>query len=123
MQPVEFSFNFNSDDTAVLNWKNAQGEKHLTFGLCKNVFGKFPQLGYSDIYGGLQTDDGFMYDGAYSGAWREEKKLLIKIQIIDKYFGNAVAEFSFGDGIAFVRVRKFAEAFLDEYQGDIIAYL
>lgn len=118
----EFSFDF-SGDTPVLRWVNEQGEKKLPFGLCKNVFGKFPQLGYQNIYGGVKTTDGFMYDGAYSAAWREEKKIILKVQIIDKYFGNLTAEFSFKDDIAFVRVRKIAEGFLEEYHGDIIAHL
>jgi len=118
-----FSFKFNSDKTGVLHWENAQGKKSLPFGMCKNVFAKFPQLGYQNIHGGVVTTDGFMYDGAYSAAWREEKKLLLKAQIIDKYFGNFIAEFSFKDDIAYVRVIKVAEGFLDEYNGNILAHL
>jgi len=119
----EFSFDFYSEKTPVLRYTNAQGKKELPFGLCENVFAKFPQLGYQNIHGGVVTTDGFMYDGAYSAAWREEKKIILKAQIIDKYFGNFTAEFSFKDSLAYVRFRKVAEGFLEEYHGDIIAHL
>ena len=42
-----------------------------------------------------KTDDGFLYDCATSAIWAQENKLLLKVQIIDKYFGNALWEFSF----------------------------
>ncbi|MBQ7915331.1 MAG: beta-lactamase family protein, partial [Firmicutes bacterium] len=38
-------------DEGVMEYKNAQGEKKLAFGVDKNVFGKFPQEGYADLVG------------------------------------------------------------------------
>ncbi len=119
----EFSFKFNSDNTAELHYTNAQGKKVLPFGLGKNVFAKFPHLGYMNEHGGVVTTDGFMYDGAFSGSWREEKKLLIKVQIIDRYFGTLIAMFSFKDDRAYVIMNKVCEGFMDEYEGHAVAHL
>ncbi len=118
---TEFSFRFDAPETGVFCYRNAQGYKELPFGLGKNVFGKFPQAGYSDLHGGLSGGDDFYYDCAASAAWREERKLVLKVQIIDKYLGNFFAIFSFRDDIACVRLTKTAEDFLDEYHGWINA--
>ena len=60
---------------------------------------------------------GNMYDCAVSGEWLEPKKLHLKIQAIDKYFGILDMVFSFkGDGISVV-MEKTAEAFFEEYKG------
>ena len=118
---TEFTLRFQDDNTGVFCYRNAQGYKELPFGLGKNVFGKFPQAGYANLYGGLSGGDDFYYDCAASAAWREEKKLLLKVQVIDKYLGNMVAIFSFRDDIACVKMVKTAEDFLDEYQGWINA--
>ena len=64
------------------------------------------------------TTNGFMYDCAVSGAWREERKFCLKTQIIDRYFGNMFATFSFdGEGNVALRMSKTAEDFLNEYNG------
>ncbi|MBQ9976736.1 MAG: serine hydrolase [Clostridia bacterium] len=118
---TQFAITFEKDN-AVLHWTNAQGNKVLPFGLCYNTFEKFPQLGYQNDHGGVVTSDGFMYNGAFSAAWREEKKILFKGQIIDRYFGNFTAEFSFKGERAYVRFVKVAEGFLEEYNGAIIAH-
>lgn len=117
-----FTLSFASDDTGKLSFVNAQGEKTIRFGLGRNVFGKFPQLGYSDEHAGLETGDGFMYDCAVSAVWREDRKLLMKVQIIDKYLGNMLAMFSFRDDLAVVRMTKTAENFLNEYTGQFVAH-
>ena len=116
----KFSLHFH-ENFGEFRYTNEQGDKVLRFGLCRNEFSKFPQFGYSNEHAGLPTTDGFLYDCAASAAWREEKKLLLKVQIIDRYFGNFLAVFSFKDKIATVTIQKHAEAFLKEYQGEIIA--
>jgi len=119
---TEFSFTFGENGEGVLFYTNAQGKKKLPFGLNKNVFCKFPQFGYPNDYGRVPTTDGFLYDCASSAAWREEKKLLLRVQIIDRYFGQMFAVFSFKkEGIATVTLWKKAEAFLEEYQGEFAA--
>lgn len=118
---TEFSLHFGEDQTGQFRYSNAQGEKVLPFGLGKNVFGKFPQLGYATDHAGVPTTDGSMYDCAASAAWREEQKLVLKVQIIDDYIGNFVAIFCFRENRCTVRMVKHAEAFLNEYSGIINA--
>lgn len=118
---TEFSLHFGEDQTGEFHYTNAQGKKVLPFGLGKNVFGKFPQLGYSQEHAAVPTTDGSMYDCAASAAWREERKLMLKVQIIDDYIGNFVAIFCFWEGGCTVRMEKSAEAFLTEYRGIINA--
>lgn len=117
----EFTFRFTADG-GELHYINSQGEKVLPFGLGKNVFCKFPQLGYSDLLAGVHDESSdFKYSAAVSAGWVEEAKLNIRVQIIDKYFGNMTAEFAFRGELAAVRMRKTAEDFLDEYQGTLLA--
>lgn len=113
----KFTFRFKNETEGEFIYENDQGEKVLPFGVNHNVFGKFPQLGYSNEFGGKPTTDGFMYNDAVSLAWLEEKKLMIFVQIIDKYFGNLSMIFSFKDDFVCVRSSKAAEAFLYEYEG------
>ncbi len=114
---TKFSFRFKEDGTGELHYTNAQGDKVLPFGLGKNVFTKFPQYGYSDGYGGTKTENGFLYRCASSAAFGEEQVLNLRVQIIDRYFGNLTATFAFRDGAVTVRMVKNAEDFLDEYYG------
>ncbi len=116
----EFSFSLENGNL-IFNYTNSQGEKSLTFGLSKNVFTKFPQYCYSNLHAGAKSDDNFCYDCATSAIWVEKNKLLLKVQIIDKYLGNALWEFTFKDNKATIIMLKNAEAFLDEYQGEFIA--
>ena len=118
---TEFYFALENGNL-VFNYTNAQGDKKLAFGLSENVFTKFPQYSYSNIHAGAKTDDGFLYDCATSAIWAQENKLLLKVQTIDKYLGNALWEFSFKGNKATVVMLKNAEAFLDEYQGEFLAF-
>ena len=103
-------------DKGMLTYENAQGVKKLPFGFGHNEFAKFPQEGYADMVATI-PEPGHMYDCAASADWPEERKLRIKVQIIDKYFGQMSMEFGFkGDEVG-VYMQKTAEAFLDEYQG------
>ena len=117
----EFSFDFKDDDTCVFKYVNAQGYKELPFGINKNVFGKFPQIGYSDMIGKYKTTNGFKYDCAVSGALMSENILQFFVQVIDKYLGNMTANFGFKGDLVYVKMVKFAEAFMDEYEGDFVA--
>lgn len=105
-------------EAGCLIYENAQGEKRLPFGMKKNVFGKFPQFGYSDDRGNVHEITDFRYDCATSAAWIEEQKIQIRAQIIDRYFGSVVMTFGFRDErTAGVRMIKHAEDFLSEYEG------
>jgi CubicO group peptidase (beta-lactamase class C family) len=118
---TKFSFHFENATKGVFRYTNEQGDKEIPFGVNHNVFGKFPQLGYSNEYGGMTTTDGFKYDDAVSVAWRREKELVLFVQIIDRYFGNMSAQFFFKEDEAYAIFRKAAENFLMEYEGNLIA--
>lgn len=121
MQPnrmnfTEISLHF-SEDCCSFNYINAQGEKSLPFGVLKNVFDYFPQEGYSDQVGSEWTK-GHYYRCATSAAWLSEKKLHIKVQVIDKYFGRMDIILDFSDESKVdMNITKTAEYFLDEYFG------
>lgn len=110
---VQFALN---DEGGVLTYENAQGKKELPFGFGHNVFGRFPQEDYADMVATI-PEPGHKYECAVSADWTEEKMLCLKVQIIDKYFGQLSMEFCFkGDEIG-IYMNKTAEAFLEEYQG------
>ncbi len=113
----QFSFEFGDGNKGVLKYENEQGEKELPFSFGENTFCKFPQLGYSDEYGRVKTTNGFKYDCASSAGWLDEKVLSIRVQIIDRYFGNLFMIFAFkGDEVG-ISMSKTAEYFLMEYNG------
>ncbi len=117
----ELTFVFGDDNTGELKYVNAQGEKTLKFGINHNEFGKFPQLGYSNDHGGMRTTDGFMYDDAVSMTWLDDHRIMIYVQIIDRYLGNVVMNFAFKDDMVAIEMIKVAEDFLNEYHGDAVA--
>ena len=112
----EFTLCFDGD-AGKLCYVNEQGYKELPFGINRNEFGKFPQLGYSDNVGGVRTNNGFMYDDAVSATWLDNNKLMIYVQVIDRYLGNCNMTFAFRDDKVTLVMRKCAEDFLEEYQG------
>lgn len=117
---TEFSFVFHDGKTGEFRYTNAQGNKVIPFGVNHNVFGKFPQLGYAGDRGVVATTDGSMYNDAVSLAWTDEKELMLFVQIIDRYFGNMSAKFSFKENEVYAVFNKTAEYFLNEYQGELI---
>jgi len=119
---TEFSFAFNGD-TGEFRYTNSQGSKVIPFGINKNVFGKFPQLGYSNGVGREVTRDGFMYNDAASLRFTGDNKLQLFVQIIDRYFGNLRATFAFKGEDAVCRFNSAAENFLEEYKGEAVGHL
>lgn len=109
---IRFDF---SEDGGILSYTNAQGGKELEFGMCENMFAKFPQDGYADGMGTVAGNR--RYDCAVSAAWEEENHLAVKVQIIDIYFGVLNMHFSFRDNAVGIQMLKTAEDFLDEYVG------
>ncbi len=117
----KFSFAFEDAKKGTFRYTNAQGDKEIPFGVNHNVFGKFPQLGYSNDYGAAKTTDGFTYQDAVSFAWINDNEIELHVQIIDRYFGNMTAQFAFKGDEVFAVFQKAAEHFLNEYQGSLIA--
>ena len=111
---IKFTF---SGDTGVLEYTNAQGEKKLGFGIDKNVFGKFPQEGYSDMVGNTFAPGNY-YDCAASAKIIDDDRISILVQVIDKYFGRLNMCFAFNDsGDVTAKMSKTAEDFFGEYVG------
>ena len=117
-----FRLDFNEDGGAFV-YENAQGEKVLEFGRKENRFGKFPEYGYSDRFGNLHQMTDFRYDAAVSAGWIEEKKLQLRVQVIDRYFGLLVITIGFKDpGRVSICMKKAAEDFFDTYEGWLYAF-
>ncbi len=120
---TQFSFHFFDDKPCEFRYTNAQGDKTIYFGMNENVFAKFPQFGYSNEVGGQRTTDGFLYDCAASAAWDDPQRLMLYVQVVDRYFGTLYMLFAFkGDEVA-VTMTKTAEDFFGEYQGMVVAKL
>jgi len=119
MNITEFSLHF-SEEICYLSYINAQGSKSLPFGMLANAFDVFPQEGYYDQVGGEATK-GHFYRCATSAAWLTEKKLHLKVQVIDKYFGrmDIVLDFADEENVE-MNITKTAEFFFDEYCGSAI---
>ncbi len=117
------TFKFENEKEGKLCYENAQGVKELPFKINENAFCKFPQLGYSNEVGGMRTTDGFMYDAAVSATWLDESKIMIYVQIIDRYLGTCNMTFAFCEDKISVVMRKCAEDFLDEYCGYAVGFL
>lgn len=111
---MKFTF---TDDVCKMEYTNKQGDKTLEFGIDKNVFGIFPEEGYSDLVGNTYAPGNY-YKCAASAVWTHERNLEILVQVIDKYFGKLFIKVFFTDDnrIA-VSLNKTAENFMDEYMG------
>ena len=111
-----FRLDFKGDE-ATFTYENAQGEKQMTMGFGHNVFAQFPETGYADMTATIPVP-GHTYRAAFSADWSHERHLRLRVQIIDKYFGNLAIVFGFRDAdTVSVRMKKKAEAFLEEYEG------
>lgn len=111
----EFTLTFDGDEGKFEYVKKSE-KKIINFGLGKNVFEKFCEEGYSDKVGSKRCP-GNRYNCASSAAALSPDDFMIRVQIIDKYFGNMSALFTFNDDIVTVQFRKCAEDFLGGYSG------
>ena len=116
----KFSLHF-TDEGGEWHYTNAQGDKVLPFCWNANYFGKFPQDGYSTEHGGLRNTEGYRYNCATSAAWRNDRQMALRCQLIDEYFGNLLVRFGFDGEDAQLTLSKTAEDFLNEYTGAITA--
>ncbi len=101
------------------DYTNAQGHKELAFGRrgYGNAYSLFPETGYSKNVGSVSEPE-HKYNCAVSHAWESLETLVLRIQIIDEYFGTCTARFTFdGDNVKLV-MSKSAEDFLGAYHGE-----
>lgn len=104
-------------DRGTFEYENATGEKKIDFGMCKNIFGLFPEEGYSDKVGSVFAKDHY-YKCATSGAWVEKQKLFLHVQAIDDYFGKLNITLGWRDAKTLgMYMSKTAEDFFGTYQG------
>jgi len=116
---TRFTLTFDGEGRGSFAYTNAQGDKKWGFGFGENIFGVFPQTGYSDRMGAVSCP-GHRYGCAVSAGWVSPFQLHIKVQIIDAYFGTLDVMLGFtgqaGEKVT-VLMSKTAEDFLDEYNG------
>lgn len=115
LKNLTVSFVDNKEGKVI--YENANGKMELPFYINKNYFTKFPELGYSQEVGGARTHDGSKYDCAISAAWLNPNKLMLFVQIIDRYLGNFPMTLGFNDEYITVMAYKNAEDFLWNYNG------
>ena len=112
----EFTLDLAKNEGAF-NYENSTGKHTIRFGFGHNVFEKFTEEGYSDLVGSVKAP-GNRYDSAASGEWVTENQLRIRVQIIDKYFGNLAILIGFRDDLTVgIKMSKVAEDFLYNYNG------
>ena len=114
-----FVLDFNGDE-GVFTYDTPRGKKELRFGIGKNVecILNEPQY-YGDTIG---TPNGKGYRSYCSGAWKSDAIFVMKVQVIDDYFGNMTLTFNFSGASPKLTVVKSAEWFLDEYKMTNVEY-
>lgn len=112
MEYAKLSF---SENGGVWSYKNESGECTIDFGIGCYKYGIFPNKNYFGDTIGVPRNSGYEYMA--SGAWTEENKFVLRVFIIDDYFGNMTVSFSFKEEEIAIYMSKTAEWFLDEYQG------
>jgi len=111
---TELTLSFEGD-SGRFDYVNGEGKCSIAFGFGHNVEGRFPQTNY---YGRRIGDcPGDKYRCFASAGWVEPHKLMLRVLLCDRYFGNFTAVFSFRENTVSVLMRKTAEWFLEEYQG------
>jgi CubicO group peptidase (beta-lactamase class C family) len=102
-------------DQGTWEYTNGQGDNALTFGIGRQLSGKFPQRNYfGDQIGSIP---GIEYECLASAAWIDEQTLNLEVYVTDIHLGGLRISFAFkGDEIG-VFMTKQAEFFMDEYSG------
>lgn len=117
MQMKSFKLEINGT-AGMLTYETARGTKYFPFCLGRYADTVFPETHYSGKR--IQTPADRPYRCLNCGVWESENTLLIRTYIIDDYFGNMAARFTFeGDSVS-LKITKTAEWFLDEYVGEAI---
>lgn len=107
-------FDFEGDEL-IWHYDTVRGEKELRFGLGKYIITEFPETQYSGRR--IRTSKNAPYRCMTNASWSEDKQLHLRVYVIDEYFGNMIAVFGFkGDEMGCI-FTKYAEDFMDEYNG------
>lgn len=96
-------------------YDTVRGEKVIPFGLGAYEHSLFPDA--YDYGRRMHQEELVHYKCMSAAVWPEENRLLIRTYVIDDYFGNMAANFTFQGDTVEVSMTKTAEWFLDEYVG------
>lgn len=109
-----FKFDFKTEN-GTITFENSQGVKVVKFGYNNLLQGTFPD---TTFYGEqVDTPSNREFASLTDLSWPEEKKILLRVYIIDSSLGNWFSTFSFkGDEVGIV-MEKRAEFFMAGYQG------
>ena len=111
---TSFSLEFGENE-GIFRYDTQRGQRSLSFGLGRYILTEFPEKHYSGIRIGSPAGRG--YRTASCGVWTEEHKLVLRVYLIDNYFGNLNITLSFKGDEAGLSFEKTAEWFLEEYSG------
>ncbi len=112
IEKVIFSF---GEKGGVFRYINQRGEKEIPFGYGEYTAFEFPETHYSgDTIG---TPKGTGYRALSIGVWPGEKEFVLRVNVIDDYFGNLTVSCGFCDDTIGLIMNKTAEGFLDDYEG------
>ena len=109
---TSFRFDFDGDE-GVLTYMTPRGKKTLKFGIGKNVECNLYEPQYYGTAIGTPNNKG--YRSLCSGAWKSDTVFILKVQVVDDYFGNMTFVFNLGNNPT-LNVTKNAEWFLNEYK-------
>lgn len=109
---VRFTFEGNK---GTLHYENARGKKSILFGCGFYETGSFPEVHYSGSQIGVPKGEGYHY--LATAVWHGDAQLLLRVNIMDDYFGNLSIVFGFRDDKIAISASKTAECFLDDYVG------
>lgn len=116
-----FKLIFDDANGGKLVYSTPRGEKEISFGFGVNKLFNLNEPQYSGKL--IFHPNGVGYRSLGSAAWIDAHTLVIRVQVIDDYFGNMRLTFDFSDKDKLcVSGRKTAEWFLDEYVMDKIEY-
>lgn len=116
----DFSLSF-ANNMGTLKYSTDRGDKEILFGIKENILFQLNEPQYSGK--AIRHPNGVGYRALGSAAWIDEHTLVIRVQVIDDYFGNMRLTFDFSDkDNVKVSGRKTAEWFLDEYVMNEVEY-
>ena len=102
-----------AEGEGTFTYDTSRGQKEIVFGIGYNLLGVLDEPQYSGA--AINTPKGEGYRCLASGAWESDTVFVLRVQVIDDYFGNMRLTFDFSDDGVSVTGKKSAEAFLTEY--------
>ena len=110
----EICFSFNKD-FGKIEYKTPRGNKEIHFGRKNFLEGIFPETHYPGEQ--LNEEIGREYRSICSASWADKNTLIVSVHILDDYVGNITMTFGFNENKIGVSMKKYAQFFLDEYNG------